>query len=229
MLRQSNLQGFKIKGEAERLITTLFADDTTVWLSAQDNFEDLQVILEKWCRVSGAKFNITKTVILPVGTPEYRIQLQYTRKLNENGREIPADMQIAEDGTPVRVLGAYVGNKLDQVAIWTPVLEKIDTQLANWDKGHHTQDGRRLIIGMVVGSLTQYLTRVQGMTLEIEENLRRKVARNNKEQEGDNDQKYHFDPMPKASSHPTRERTQNHPTRKMVAIVWKKKTPLLRS
>ena len=71
MLRNSTLKGFTIKGEIDRLITTLFADDTTVFLSEEDSFNDLQNILQKWCRASGAKFNVSKTVIIPAGPYEY--------------------------------------------------------------------------------------------------------------------------------------------------------------
>jgi hypothetical protein len=49
MLRDSSLKGLQIMGDTERLITTLFADDTTVFLSEDDDFEDLQTILNKWC------------------------------------------------------------------------------------------------------------------------------------------------------------------------------------
>ncbi|KAF5376898.1 hypothetical protein D9615_007205 [Tricholomella constricta] len=49
MLRDSDLEGFQIKDERERLIATLFADDTTVYLSQNDNFPSLQIILDKWC------------------------------------------------------------------------------------------------------------------------------------------------------------------------------------
>ena len=55
-----------------------------------------------------------------------------------------------------------MGNKVNQLVVWTPTLEKIDQGLKCWSKSHPTQDGKRLIIGMVVGGLTQYLTRVQG-------------------------------------------------------------------
>jgi len=71
-LRTSALQGLQIEGEHEHLITTLFTDDTTVYLSEHDDFDVLQRILRKWCRVSGAKFNVKKTVVIPVGTPTYR-------------------------------------------------------------------------------------------------------------------------------------------------------------
>ena len=177
MLCNSTLSGFTIKGEVERLITTLFADDTTVYLSEDDSFHDLQEILQTWCRVSGAKFNVNKTIIIPVGTHTYRQEVLASRRMNQVQLTIPDEIKIATDGTPVRVLGAYVGNNVTQTAVWTPVLEKIDVKLKRWARSHPTQDGKRLIIGMEVGGLSQYLTRVQGMPKEIEETLNRKVTK----------------------------------------------------
>jgi len=76
MIRNSN----KIKGlttelaneELRKIIISLFADDTTVYLSEQDKMGDLKEILDTWCIASGAKFNEQKTVVVPVGTKEYR-------------------------------------------------------------------------------------------------------------------------------------------------------------
>ena len=177
MLRSSRLKGLQIPGDTERLITTLFADDTTVFLSEDDDFETLQAILNKWCRASGAKFNVKKTVIIPLGTPEYRESLINTRQLKQGQTPIPMDVKIAAEGMPVRVLGAYIGNGIEQMAVWTPTLEKIDAKLKQWSKNHPTQDGKRLIIGMVVGGLTQFLSRVQGMTSEIETLISRKITK----------------------------------------------------
>ena len=66
MLRDSALDGLHINGEVERTIATLFADDTTVYLSEKDSFSDLQDILSKWCHASKAKFN----VLVPVKSME---------------------------------------------------------------------------------------------------------------------------------------------------------------
>lgn len=71
MIRDSTLRGITLGGDLERLITTLFTDDTTVYLSENDSFHDLKHVLNKWCRASGAKFNIPKTVIVPMGIEEY--------------------------------------------------------------------------------------------------------------------------------------------------------------
>ena len=142
MLRDSHLKGLQVAEDTERLISTLFADDTTVFLSEDDDFKDLQAILNKWCRVSGAKFNVKKTVIIPVGSPEYRQSVINTRKLKEDQALIPRDINIAADGTPTRVLGAFIGNKVKQLAVWTPTLEKIDFKLKKWSKSHPTLDGK---------------------------------------------------------------------------------------
>ncbi|KAJ3964898.1 hypothetical protein EV361DRAFT_772279, partial [Lentinula raphanica] len=46
-----------------------------------------------------------------------------------------------------------------------------------WDKSKPTIEGRRLIISMVVGGMTQYLTKVQGMPKDIEEKLAKRIKR----------------------------------------------------
>ncbi len=46
MLRQLDLQGFKVPGVKEKIIATLFADDTTVFLSQYDDFTELTAILK---------------------------------------------------------------------------------------------------------------------------------------------------------------------------------------
>ena len=175
-LHRSTLEGIQIPGVEKRLIATLFADDTTTYLSHNDNFGDLVKILDKWCMASGAKFNISKTKIIPIGTEEHRQKVSENRYLNGvDGTPIPDHIKIAKDGEAIRSLGAMIGNKVNPISPWSRILEKIDTSLEIWDKGHPTIEGRRLIILMVVGGMTQYLTKVQGMPKEIEEKLERRI------------------------------------------------------
>ncbi|KAF5375513.1 hypothetical protein D9615_009166 [Tricholomella constricta] len=171
MLRDSDLEGFRIKDERERLIATLFADDTTVYMSENDEFSELQKILDKWCQVSGAKFNVPKTTVIPVGSKEYREQVITNRRLHRNTAIIPRGIHIAEEGEPTRVLGAFVGNNVDELNVWAPAMEKITRDLEMWNKGHPTLKGRTLISKSIIGGYTQYLTRVQGMPKSIESRL----------------------------------------------------------
>ncbi|KAE9404983.1 hypothetical protein BT96DRAFT_812721 [Gymnopus androsaceus JB14] len=175
MIRESDLKGYNIPGEKERLITNLFADDTSAFLNATDNFEDLQNILSKWCLASGAKFNIGKTNIIPIGTEAFCKQVIQSRITDCNKSPLPENLHIAKEGEAVRILGAWFGNKINAEQVWAPVLEKIDTNLAKWAKNGPTMDGRRAIIQMVIGGMTQYLTVVQGMPKAVEKHLAKHI------------------------------------------------------
>lgn len=47
LLQCSKLKGFKIHDQTEKLIATLFVDNTTVYLLERDRFKDLKKILTK--------------------------------------------------------------------------------------------------------------------------------------------------------------------------------------
>jgi hypothetical protein len=175
MLRQSNLKGFEIPGVEEKLITTLFADDTTVFLSEFDKFVDLKYILDKWCIAAGARFNVSKTEIIPIGNPLYRKEVLATRRIHPSQEPLAADIHIARDQEPVRMLGAWIGNNIDQAIIWSTVLDKIRGNLSRWNQSHPTLFGRRLIIQMVIGGMTQYLAKVQSMPKQVEESLTKTI------------------------------------------------------
>ena len=67
MLRNSDLWGFKTEDDIERLIATLFANNTMVYLSKDNDLASFQDILTRWCDASKAKFNTPNMVVIPVG------------------------------------------------------------------------------------------------------------------------------------------------------------------
>lgn len=71
MLRQSKLKGISVPGLKERIIASLFADDTTTYLAKEDSLEDLEEILDEWCEASGGQFNEDKMEVIPIGTLEH--------------------------------------------------------------------------------------------------------------------------------------------------------------
>jgi hypothetical protein len=167
MLRKSNLKGYSIPHVIEKVVVKMFADDTTVYLDAEDSFDDLQLILKKWCQASSAKFNVEKTEIIPVGTPEHRAAVLDTRKLNVNDSPIPTTTHIAQEGESVRILGGHIGNGVNCFVMWTPVLEKIDASLERWERLHPTLEARRHIAQITIGSMTKYLTQVNGIPEKV--------------------------------------------------------------
>ena len=173
MLRTSSLHGFNIPGTSEKLVAALFADDTSTFLSHRDKWSDLWKILDTWCKASRAKFNDKKTEIIPIGSPEYRERVRKQRTINPTQEEdkIEETVRIAEEGEPIRVLGAWIGNGVENAAVWTPIIKKIKTFLQRWNQCRPTLAGKVHIVQMGAGGLTQYLTRVQGMPKQTEKEI----------------------------------------------------------
>ncbi|KAF8057975.1 hypothetical protein FPV67DRAFT_1371415, partial [Lyophyllum atratum] len=87
----------------------------------------------------------------------------------------PEGLHIAIESEAVRILGAWFGNKVNKEEPWDRTLKKIEECLERWEKGHPTMEGRKLVVQMMVGGMTQYLSQVQGMPKTIEKRLRRRI------------------------------------------------------
>ena len=174
-LQCSTLKGFRIPGAARRIVASLFADDTSTFLAATDSWSTVWAIIDRWCRGSRARFNTEKTEVIPIGRKEYRKAVATHRSLkgspDSQDEKIPNTVHIAKDGEAVRILGAWVGNKVDQATIWTPAMKKIREFLARWSKCHPSMAGKRSIVQMGPGGISQYLTTVQSMPPQIEKEL----------------------------------------------------------
>ncbi|KAJ3002608.1 hypothetical protein NUW54_g5756 [Trametes sanguinea] len=163
MIRKSGIRGINIPNCAEALKATLFADDTTSFLSAEDDFADLQKVTTTWCGAAKARFNISKTEIIPIGTPEYREAMVSTYRATGAWGNFPTGVRMAADGEPVRILGAWMGNGLNDCEIWSPKIESIRDMLERWTRSRPTLEGKRHVVQMFVGGMSQFLTTVQRM------------------------------------------------------------------
>ncbi|KAI0738371.1 hypothetical protein C8Q80DRAFT_1074680, partial [Daedaleopsis nitida] len=163
MIRESNLKGFDIPGTVEAVKATLFADNTTVYLHEDDDFEELKNILDAWCLAAGARFNVKKTELLPIGTTAYREIVESTYKTTGQWESYPRGARMAAEGEPVRILGAFLGNNVDQCEVWSPTISKVSATIEHWQWGNATVEGRRHVVQMVLGGMSQFLTDVQRM------------------------------------------------------------------
>ncbi len=184
MIRNSAIKGFSIPRCNEVLKAVLFADDTTVYLSRGDDFKILQTVLDTWCSAAKARFNIGKTEIIPIGSPAFRAEMAETYRITGGWENYPRNVHVAQDGEAVRILGAFFGNGIENVDIWTLVLTKIVAMrkplmdvMARWLNGHATLQGKKHVIQMIVGGMTQFLTTVQRMPDTIVKRLN-KIIRN---------------------------------------------------
>jgi hypothetical protein len=81
-LRNNNyIQGITVPALEEKIITNMFADDTTLYLSKEDRFDHAEDLLKRWCDISGVKFNLGKSEIIPLGTTEHRATVVTSRKI----------------------------------------------------------------------------------------------------------------------------------------------------
>jgi hypothetical protein len=87
MIPELNLQGLKFKGLEKTMKVNLFANNTTVFLSKKDDTILLFALLEEWCQAVGARFNIDKTMVIPL-EPEVRgVQEMDERGMKDQQRE----------------------------------------------------------------------------------------------------------------------------------------------
>lgn len=175
-LRKSSLRGILIPGDVERLISTLFADDTTVFLGEGDDYEDALAPTEVWCRASRARFNLEKTEVIPVGTQEYRASVTASRKLYPEAVPIPPNVHIVRDGEAVRSLGAWIGNNVDDANPWGKLVKTMGKNMDGWAKGKPTLLGRKLAVDLEIGGRTQFLAKAQGMPKAVEGSITRMIA-----------------------------------------------------
>ena len=171
-----DLKGIRIPGLKEPIKINLFADDTNLYLSKDDRFDHAQETLQEWCQTSGAKFNIEKTEIIPIGSEHHRQQVTRSRKINQEDQEpMNERVRIAEDGDAVRSLGAWIGNNTNDITPWEAILDKTHKNLERWKKTHPTMKGRKAIVQIIVGGYTQFLTKAQGMPTHIESALTKMI------------------------------------------------------
>ncbi|KAJ7207791.1 hypothetical protein C8J57DRAFT_1099099, partial [Mycena rebaudengoi] len=123
----------------------------------------LEKILDRWCLASGARFNVSKTEIIPFGTPEFRAHLLETRQIGLDDDQISANVHIAKEGEAVRILGSFIGNGVDAFGVWTPVLEKIDSDYERWANLCPNLSLKKNADQIISGSRLQYLVQVNGM------------------------------------------------------------------
>jgi len=125
-----NIKGIIIPGIENAIKITLFADDTNLFLNKDDRMDYIQQTLDNWCKVSGARFNIEKTEVIPIGKKSHRRTVQVTRKINpQDDDPLPPRIRIASDGEAVRILGAWIGNETNDQTPWEPILDTIKSKL----------------------------------------------------------------------------------------------------
>ena len=174
--KEENIRGYIIPNIEEPIKVNFFADDTSLYLSKTDSFHHVQRLLDNWCSASGAKFNMENTEIIPIGTEEHRQRIVESQMINpQEEARLDERIRITRDGEAIRFLGVWIGNHTNDATPWEPILVRISKGLDGWRKSRPTMMGRKLIVQVMVGGHTQYLTKAQGMPSHIETALTKTI------------------------------------------------------
>ena len=123
-----------------------------VYMHENDKYDNLQTILDTWCKASGAKFNKEKTEIIAIGAKTHRDRIIQTRRTNPTDSQLNEDIHIATDGDAIRSLGSWVGNDTNDKTPWEPIIDKINKELNRTNLSHPSLKGKRLLTQIIVGA-----------------------------------------------------------------------------
>lgn len=128
------LQGIKISEEIT-VCMRLFADDLGVFIAASErNFRKLQEIISVYEAASGARMNLAKTVIIPLGFTDV------PQCVHDTGSNIsaPGDVQ--------RFLGAPIEYQLRIADLHNFCLDKIGKRISGWSNHLPSFTGKVILI-----------------------------------------------------------------------------------
>jgi hypothetical protein len=98
-IQNSPLKGFNVNEKLSRVLVKVYADNTTIFLSKEDDPKELQKCLDLFCQAATAQFNEKKTEIIPVGPVDSQTELIRTQKFND--WKISDEVHIAQEGEAV--------------------------------------------------------------------------------------------------------------------------------
>lgn len=122
----------------------MYADDTVVAARDETSLKNLFHQLQVYEKGTGAKFNVEKTEILPLGkTPE---------------EPIPGlDLKITTEGNMIRHIGCPVGNNPNTAEVWRTIENKMVRIRDELRIQNQTIKGKALIMQSLVGSQIWFL------------------------------------------------------------------------
>lgn len=60
----------------------------------------------------------------------------------------------------MQILGAWLGNGINECEIWAPKIEKILTVINHWKNATATLNGKQHIVQMMIRGMSQFLSNV---------------------------------------------------------------------
>ncbi|KAL2641260.1 hypothetical protein R1flu_008847 [Riccia fluitans] len=158
MLRRAESMG-RVSGleiePGRSLLHQLFADDTGVCIGQQKaNFDELLKILEEYELASGAKVNIAKSLVMPLGSKEVPTWV------DELGCE------VAGSGRAFRYLGVQIGVDLLGNESITTALRKLNSRFLQWEDFYLPWAARVILIKHILAQIPSFVMMAVGCSVK---------------------------------------------------------------
>jgi endonuclease/exonuclease/phosphatase family metal-dependent hydrolase len=122
----------------------LFADDTLIFCGADsEQISNLRYVFTWFEAVSGLKINLSKSEIVPVGDVPHL-------------EELVQLLGCKQSVLPMQYLGLPLGATFKEMAIWNPVLERVEKRLASWKRLYLSKGGKVTLIKSTLSSIPTY-------------------------------------------------------------------------
>ena len=141
------IQGFRAGSNAVDglcISHLLYADDTILFCDADpDQLLNVRMVLTCFEAVTGLRVNMAKSEMVPVGEVQ-------------NISELADSLCCHIGGLPLSYLGMPLGASYKVVAVWNPILEKLERRLSGWQKLYLSKGGRLTLLKSTLSSLPTY-------------------------------------------------------------------------
>ncbi len=154
-----NIKGIGFGGIEKEQKIYQYADDTTLILKDLDSVERAMNKIQKYCKGSGAKINIDKTVMMRIGT----------------AKPLPDYFSFKEETENMKILGIRFGKdeKKTRDLIWDEILGGMERRLTFWRQRMLKLRGKILIVNALMLSKMWYALEVTSLPIWVYKRLKK--------------------------------------------------------
>ena len=137
----NNIKGFVLPDSSQTLNLIQHADDTTIFLTNNNDFDVLDEVFTVYSRGSGSKINVGKSQGLWLGKWKDR-------------KDKPGGFSWVNDH--LKILGIYFGNDDNSARNWEPRISKMEKTFNMWKTRDLTLKGKSIVINSFFGAGLSY-------------------------------------------------------------------------
>ncbi|KAL3676016.1 hypothetical protein R1sor_025964 [Riccia sorocarpa] len=167
MLREAQVegqvQGLEV-GNGRQILEALFADDTGLILKAdKENWDNATAVVQRFELISGARLNVAKSLVIPIGfceTPQWLIE---------------TGCKIALEGEVFTYLGCPIGVGITEEQVMQFLLDKLTKRLNHWTNKFLSWESRTILAKHILLAMPSYVMMIVGLTADGRKELTRIV------------------------------------------------------